>query len=165
MNSENKLTLYQISEKFLELFNKDDLSEEEKLEQGNELALMLRNKAESIVGYNFTLESNKNVLKQEINRLTELYKSTEKQQDKFNEYVKIIMEKLNLSEINTPIGKIKIKKNPVCVDIYDEKIIDKKYIEKKTTSNILKSKIKEDLEKGTEVKGARLIQKTRVDYK
>ena len=162
---ENKLTLYQISERFLELFNRDDLTEEEMKEQGNELAFMLQNKAESIVGYNFTLESNKNALKQEIDRLTALYKSIEKQQDKFNEYVKVNMEKLNLSEINTPIGKIKIKKNPVSVDIFDESYIDKKYIEEKVTTSISKTKIKEDLQAGIEVKGARLIQKTKVDYK
>lgn len=162
---ENKLSLYKISERFLELFSRDDLTEEEVQEQGNELALMLQNKAEAIVGYNFTLESNKNVLKQEIDRLTALYKSIEKQQDKFNEYVKANMTKLNLPEINTPIGKIKIKKNPVSVDIYDESLIDDKYIEEKITSNISKTKIKEDLQNGIEVNGARLIQKTKVDYK
>ena len=162
---ENKLTLYQISERFLELFNRDDLTEDEMKEQGNELAFMLQNKAESIVGYNFTLESNKNALKQEIDRLTALYKAVEKQQDKYNEYVKINMEKLNLNEINTPIGKIKIKKNPVSVDIYDENAIDSKYKEQKVTFNISKTKIKEDLQKGIEVQGARLIQKTKVDYK
>lgn len=161
----NELSLYKISERFLELFNRDDLTEEELQEQGNELALMLQNKAEAIVGYNFTLESNKNVLKQEIDRLTALYKSIEKQQEKFDEYVKANMAKLNLPEINTPIGKIKIKKNPVSVDIYDEDLIDKKYIDEKIVASISKSKIKEDLQAGIDVKGARLIQKTKVNYK
>lgn len=161
----NKLSLYSISERFLELFNRDDLTEEEFNEQGNELALMLQNKAESLVGYNYTLESNKNVLKQEIERLTNIYKAIEKQQEKFGKYVKDNMEKLNLPEINTPIGKIKIKKNPVSVEITDESLIDEKYMTEKITKTISKTKIKEDLEKGIEVKGANLIQKTKVDFK
>lgn len=161
----NKLSLYSISERFLELFNRDDLTEEEFNEQGNELALMLQNKAESLVGYNYTLESNKNVVKQEIERLTNIYKAIEKQQEKFGKYVKDNMEKLNLPEINTPIGKIKIKKNPVSVEITDESLIDEKYMTEKITKTISKTKIKEDLEKGIEVKGANLIQKTKVDFK
>ena len=35
----------------------------------------------------------------------------------------------------------------------------------KITKTISKTKIKEDLEKGIEVKGANLIQKTKVDFK
>lgn len=161
----NKLSLYTISEKFLELFNKDDLTEEEIQEQGNELAIMLQNKAENIVGYNFTLESNKTALKQEIERLTNMYNSIDKQQEKLKKYVKSTMEKLDLPEINTTIGKIKIKKNPVSVDILDENSIDDKYYSIKTTKTISKTKIKEDLEKGINVEGARLIQNTKIDFK
>lgn len=161
----NKLSLYAIGERFLELFNRDDLTEEEFNEQGNELALMLQNKAESIVGYNFTLESNKTALKQEIERLTNMYNAIDKQQEKLGKYVKDTMEKLNLPEINTTIGKIKIKKNPVSVDIYEENEIEDKYFTEKVTKSISKTKIKEDLEKGIAVKGARLIQKTKVDFK
>lgn len=161
----NKLSLYAISEKFLELFNKDDLTEEEIQEQGNELAIMLQNKAENIVGYNFTLESNKTALKQEIERLTNMYNAIDKQQEKLKKYVKSTMEKLDLPEINTTIGKIKIKKNPVSVDIVDENSIDDKYYSIKTTKTISKTKIKEDLEKGINVKGARLIQNTKIDFK
>lgn len=161
----NKLSLYSISEKFLELFNKDDLTEEEMQEQGNELAIMLQNKAENIVGYNFTLESNKTALKQEIERLTNMYNAIDKQQEKLKKYVKSTMEKLDLPEINTTIGKIKIKKNPVSVDILDENSIDDKYYSIKTTKTISKTKIKEDLEKGINVEGARLIQNTKIDFK
>ena len=161
----NKLSLYAIGERFLELFNRDDLTEEEYNEQGNELALMLQNKAESIVGYNFTLESNKTALKQEIERLANMYNAIDKQQEKLGKYVKDTMEKLNLPEINTTIGKIKIKKNPVSVDIYEENEIEDKYFTEKVTKSISKTKIKEDLEKGIAVKGARLIQKTKVDFK
>ena len=163
--NENKISLYDISEKFLELFNRDDLTKEEEEEQGNELAFMLQNKAEQIVGYNFTLEANKSALKQEIERLTHAYNVIDKQQEKLNNYVKVNMEKLNLTEIVTPIGKLKIQRNPISVDIYDNSKIDNKYIITKISKNISKTKIKEDLEKGIEVEGARLIQNTKLNIK
>lgn len=162
---ENKLTLYQISDRFVELLSRDDLTPEEVQERGNELALMLQNKTENIVGYNFTLESNKNVLKQEIDRLKKLYDAIENQQEKFAKYIKENMEKLDLTEINTPIGNIKIKKNPASAKIFDENLIEDKYINEKIVASIDKNKIKEDLKKGIDVKGAILYQETRVDFK
>lgn len=161
---ENKLTLYQISDKFIELLSKDDLTPEEVQERGNELALMLQNKAESIVGYNANLKANKVAVKQEIDRLTKIYDAIEKQEEKLNKYVKENMEKLDLSEINTPIGNIKIKKCPPSVKILDEDLIDDKYIVEKITASVSKTKIKEDLQKGIDVKGAILYQDTRLDF-
>lgn len=163
---ENKLSLYNISERFVELFNREDLTEEEVIEQGNELALILQNKAESIVGYNFTLESNKNVLKQEIERLQLIYKGIEKQQDKFNTYVKENMEKLGLEKIPTAIGNLTIKKNPASVNITDERIIPVEYIKEKITTSIDKTAIKKDLKEGKVVLGAELVEtNTRLEIK
>lgn len=159
-------SLYSISERFLELFNKDNLTQEEFEEQGNELALILKNKAENIVGYNFTLESNKNVLKKEIERLQSIYKATENKQEKLYTYVKENMNKLGLEKIETPIGNITIKKNPPSVNIYDEKIIPIEYIKEKIVTSIDKAKIKEDIKKGINVLGAELIEtNTRLEIK
>lgn len=163
---ENKLSLYNISERFVELFNREDLTEEEVIEQGNELALILQNKAESIVGYNFTLESNKNAVKQEIERLQGIYKLYEDKQDKLNKYVKENMEKLGLEKIPTAIGNLTIKKNPASVNIVDEKIIPVEYIKEKVVTSIDKTKIKEDIKKGINVLGAELIEtNTRLEIK
>lgn len=158
--------LYSISEKFLELFNRDDLTEEEFVNQGNELALILQNKAENIVGYNFTLESNKNVLKQEIERLKYILKQTESKQEKLNNLIKQNMEKMNLNEISTAIGSLKIKKNPSSVIITDESIIGSEYLNTKITTTIDKNKIKEDLKQGIIVLGAELEENnTRLEIK
>ena len=159
-------SLYSISERFLELFNKEDLTQEEFEEQGNELALILKNKAENIVGYNFTLESNKNILKKEIERLLSIYKATEDKQEKLYKYVKENMNKLGLEKIETPIGNITIKKNPPSINIVDEKIIPIEYIKEKIVISIDKTKIKEDLKAGKTVLGAELIEtNTRLEIK
>ena len=159
-------SLYSITGRFIELFNREDLTEEETIEQGNELALLLQNKAENIVGYNFTLESNKNVVKQEIERLQLIYKGIEKQQDKLNNSVKENMDKLGLDKIPTAIGNLTIKKNPASVNIVDEKLIGQEYIKEKITTSIDKTKIKEDIKKGLVVLGAELVEtNTRLEIK
>ncbi len=163
---ENKLSLYSISERFVELFNRDDLTEEEFIEQGNILGAMLQNKSENIVGYNFTLESNKNVVKSEIERLQGICKAIEERQDKFNKYVKENMEKLGLEKIPTAIGNLTIKKNPASVNIIDETLIGPEYIKEKITTSIDKTKIKEDIKKGLIVLGAELVEtNTRLEIK
>jgi len=158
--------LYNISEKFLELFNRDDLTEEEFIEQGNELALILQNKAESIVGYNFTLEHNKSILKQEIERLKAIEKAMDSKQEKLNKYIKENMKKLGLEKIETPLGNLTIKKNPASVNIIDESLISKEYLKEKITTTIDKTLIKNDIKSGKLVLGAKLVDtNTRLDIK
>ena len=159
-------SLYNISERFLELFNREDLTEEEFKEQGNELALILQNKAEMIVGYNYTLESNKNAVKQEIERLQLIYKAIEKQQDKLSISVKENMQKLGIEKIPTAIGNLTIKKNPASVNIINEQLIGPEYIKEKITTSIDKTKIKEDIKKGLKVLGAEIVEtNTRLEIK
>jgi len=159
-------SLYNISEKFLELFNRDDLTEEEFTEQGNELALILQNKAESIVGYNFTLEHNKSILKSEIERLKVLEKSMDAKQEKLNKYIKENMEKLGLDKIETPLGNLTIKKNPASVNIIDESLISREYIKEKITTSVNLTAIKKDIEKDIKVLGVELVKtNTRLEIK
>lgn len=158
--------LYNISERFLELFNREDLTQEEFEEQGNELALILQNKAENIVGYNFTLESNLIALDNEIERLSKIKKAILNRQEKLNSAVKANMEKLGIEKIETNIGNLSIKKNPASVNIIDEKLITTEYIKEKITTSIDKTKIKEDLKSGKTVLGAELIEtNTRLEIK
>lgn len=160
-------SLYNISERFLELFNRDDLTEEEFKEYGEELALILKNKAENIVGYNFTLESNKNILKQEIERLKNILDSIDNKQDKLKQHVKENMEKLNLLKIETAIGNIKIVKNKPSVNIINSEIIDEKYKLTKTIieTSICKNEIAKDIKAGIEVNGAKLVEGIRLEIK
>jgi len=159
-------SLYNISERFVELFNRDDLTEEEFTEQGNELALILKNKAESIVGFNFTLEHNKSILKSEIERLKAIEKAIYIKQEKLNKYIKENMEKLGLDKIETPLGNLTIKKNPASVNIIDETLISKEYLKDKITTSIDKTAIKKDIEKDIKVLGAELIKtNTRLEIK
>jgi hypothetical protein len=158
-------SLYNITNRFIELLSRDDLTTEEVKELGENLALELKNKAENIVKYNFILESDINALNEEIERLNNIKKGIVAKQDKFKEYVKENMEQLDIEKLETTVGKISIKTNPVSVNILNENEIPKEYIKEKITTSIDKTKIKKDIQSGIEINGATLIQNTRLETK
>ena len=158
---ENKLSLYNITNSFITLFEKaenGELTPEEIQEQGNDLALALKNKSTSIIGYVRNSELMSEAIKNEIDRLTAMKKAVDNRIDKFKEYVKENMERLDIPKIDTEIGTMSISKNPASVEIYDETLITDKYKKSKITVAIDKAAIKNDLKAGKEVKGARLIE-------
>lgn len=158
---ENKLSLYNITNGFITLFEKaenEELTQEEIEQQGNELALALKNKSTSIIGYVRNLDLTSEALKNEIDRLTTMKKAVDNKNTKFKEYVKENMEKLNLQKIDTELGSLTIAKNPVSVEVYDENMIIDEYKKEKVTVTIDKTAIKNAIKEGKEVQGARLIE-------
>lgn len=158
---ENKLSLYNITNSFITLFEKaenGELTQEEIQEQGNDLALALKNKSTSIIGYVRNSELMSEAIKNEIDRLTAMKKAVDNRIDKFKEYVKENMQHLEVEKIETEIGTLSIAKNPASVEIYDETLITDEYKKEKVTISIDKTAIKNDLKAGKEVQGARLVE-------
>ena len=77
--------------------------------------------------------------------------------DKFKTYIKSAMLVNGIEKIETPIGNIKFTKS-TSTEIYDESLIDSRFIEVVTTEKISKEKIKAALKAGEEVQGARLVE-------
>ena len=71
----------------------------------------------------------------------------------------------NIKAIETPIGKISVVNNAESVEIYDESLIDKKFIKTKIEETISKTDIKNAIKNGEEVQGARLVRNTRLAIK
>lgn len=158
---ENKLSLYNITNSFITLFEKaenGELTPEEIQEQGNDLALALKNKSTSIIGYVRNSELMSEAIKNEIDRLTAMKKAVDNRIDKFKEYVKENMQHLEVEKIETELGTLSIAKNPASVEIYDETLIKDEYKKEKVTISIDKTAIKNDIKAGKEVQGARLIE-------
>lgn len=156
-----KISLYNITNSFIELFDKienEELSKEEIQELGNSLALELQNKSTNVICYIRNIELSLEAIKTEIERLTLMKKSIENKSNKFKEYVKTNMDILELQKIETPLGIISIAKNPASVEIYDESLIEEKYKVSKVLTTIDKTIIKDDLKKGKNVQGARLVE-------
>ena len=157
----SNLSLYNITNKFVELMDKaqeGELTEEEYNQLGEELALELQNKSANIIGYIKNSESLLEAIKSEEKRLSEMRKTGEARLGKFYQYVKENMEKLNLSEIPTELGTLKIAKNPMSVEIENEDEIPSEFKQEVTTVKIDKTAIKNHFkETGEVVAGTRIV--------
>lgn len=153
-------SLYEIRCRFVELMNNDEISDEEKLELGQEIAKELQNKSGNIIAYIVDSESLLVRIKEEENRLEALRKKGEQKLEKFKEYVQENMKALGLedSSIKTEFGTMSIAKNPMSVEIEDEKAIPAEFIKTKVTTSIDKTAIKEHFKNtGEVVAGAKII--------
>lgn len=157
----SNLSLYNITNKFVELMDKaqeEELTEEEYNELGNELALELKNKSSNIIGYIKNSESLLEAMKAEEKRLADIRKQGEKKLDKFYQYVKENMERLGLQEIPTELGKLKITKNPMSIEIENEDEIPTEFKKEITTTQIDKTAIKNHFKNtGEIIPGIRII--------
>ena len=158
---ENKLSLYNIKNKFIELFEKaesEELTQEEIQEQGKELALALKSKSANVIGYIRNAELTTDAIENEIERLTNIKKTIENKTVRFKEYVKANMEGLGIEKIETELGTLVIAKNPASVEILDENLIADEYKKEKINVSIDKTAIKNALKAGKEVQGVRLVE-------
>lgn len=157
----SNLSLYNITNKFIEIMDKvagGELSEEEYNELGKELAVELQNKSSNIIGYIQNIESFINAVNDEEIRLAEMKKTAEKKLSKFKEYVKENMERLDLTDIPTSLGNLKITKNPMSVEIEDEGKIPGKFKKVEMNIKVDKTAIKKHFkETGEIVPGIKIV--------
>jgi len=150
-------TLYDIKNRFIELMNNDELSEEEVNELGQVLAIELQNKSANIIAYDRNINSWIDSLKNEIERLTTMKKSLEEKHEKFKGYVKSNMEQLNLTKIDTVLGTIRIAQNPISVEIISENEIPAEYKQEVITTKIDKKAIAQHFKETGEVPNGCII--------
>ena len=121
------MNLYEITNKFIELNDNEELTEEQYLAIGTELAQLLQNKSSNIIGYIRNNEVTIDSIKQEEERLKNIRKVLENKNKRFKEYVKENMERLELTKIETELGTISIKRNPMSVEIVNEELIPNEF--------------------------------------
>ena len=157
----SNISLYNITNKFVEIMDKaqeGELTEEEYNELGNELALELQNKSSNIIGYIKNSESLLEAMKTEEKRLADIRKLGEKKLDKFYKYVKENMERLGLEEIPTELGKLKITKNPMSIEIENEDEIPSEFKKEIITTQVDKTAIKNHFkDTGEIIPGIRIV--------
>ena len=123
----------------------------------DELTQDLKDKSANVIAVVRNQELTIEALDNEIERLKTMKDSIKKKLDKFKCYVKNAMLVNNIERIDTTLGAIKFTKSTT-TEIYDESLIDKKFIEVVTTEKISKEKIKAALKAGEEVQGAKLVE-------
>lgn len=155
------LTLYNITNKFVDLMNKaeeGELTEEEYNELGEELALELQQKGGNIIGYTKNIELTINAMKEEEKRISDNRKSLENKLDKFKTYVKENMERLGITKMETGLGTLSIAKNPLSVEIENEEEVSEQFKTIVQTVKIDKTAIKNYFkETGEIISGVKII--------
>lgn len=121
------MNLYQITNKFIELNENEEITEEQYNEIGLELVQLLQSKSSNIIGYIQNNELMVESIKKEEERLKNIRKEIENKTKRFKSYVKENMDKLELTKIDTELGTLSIRKNPISVEIVNEELIPNEY--------------------------------------
>ena len=125
----------------------------------------MNNKCIAISSYIKNLLAEEKAVKEAEKSMQERRKGIENRTKFLEEYLKTNMERCGISEIKCPQFIIKVKKNPLSVNVFDEKCLPAKYFRIVTETKVDKKLIKEDIENGEYVPGAMLKQNTRIDIK
>lgn len=122
-----------------------------------EIKTDLINKSQNLIAVIRNQDLTIDAIDKEIERLNKLKDIRKKNLTRFKDYIKNTMLNTGIEKIETPLGKISLTKS-TSTEIFDEKLIDKKFIEIETKEKISKTKIKEAIKAGEEVQGARLVE-------
>ena len=129
-----------------------------------ELKLQLQTKGSGIIKHFKNSEAMLNGVDEEIKRLQALKKSISNQINSRKEYIVRNMEMMGITKIETELGNLSLRKSK-SVNIYDESLIDKKFIEIETKEKISKTEIKKAIEAGETVQGANIVEKNNLNIK
>lgn len=146
-------SLYEITNALQILQEKDidEMSDEERAELEKKLEELLIKKSGSIIQFIQNVQSNIDALKSEEQRLKNVRQYLENKQEKFQDYVMRCMDKIETKEIITDSGILKIRNNPLSVEILDEDLIPNKYKKQIIETKVDKNAIKDDFKKTGEV--------------
>ena len=147
------MKLYEITNEFVNLLNNDELTEDQVNEIGNELAIALQNKSTDIVGYYLNEMADIDAIDIQIKRLQDMKKAKTNRLDRFKEYVKTNMERLDLKNIDTEFGKISIAKNPISVEVINEEAIPNDYKITEYVVKVDKKAIADAYKRGETIEG------------
>ncbi len=124
----------------------------------DEVNLAITEKAHGIRKWLAIVEGDGGALDAEIKRLTRIKKTNENLYERLKEYVKKNMEIADKKKIETPIGTFTIAKSPASLEIITpEAVPDTFKDEVPAHLEINKKRIKEAIEEGYEVPGAKLV--------
>lgn len=149
------MKLYELTDLYVSILNQieDGELELEQMESAlNVIGGEFNAKAENVAKMIKSLEYSVEAVKSEEKRLNEQRKRLEKNVDKLKDYLFINMKRTGAQKIKSDLFNITIRKNPVSVDLYDEKafveMAKEKYpdlVKEETTIKVDKKGIKDIL--------------------
>lgn len=134
-----------------------EVKDTEILEQlENELNNQLSEKGAGIIKVLRNSESMIEALKNEEDRLKKIRKTMENKKENFKKYILTNMLRAGIKKIETELGSMTLR-NSDAIEVFDEALIDEKFINIKIEKKADKTAIKKAIKDGEEIQGARLI--------
>ena len=157
----SSLSLYNMSEQYQFLVNdlydpETGVVDETALERLNALEDSIQNKCINITKLFKSIEATQEAIKIEKNRLAKRESVFKNQVSRLKDFLQSNMEKCEIKKIECPEFTIAIQNNPPSVDTFDQDLIPDSY--KKISIEFDIQKIKDDLKKGVDIPGVRLVQ-------
>lgn len=118
----------------------------------------INEKAVNIVQLVRSLEADAEIIKAEEKRLTDRRRVIENRVKWFKQYIQHQMELAGLDKIKTPLLTLALQNNPPRVEIDNLTELPGEYIEQRIDYVVDKKRIKDAIQSGREVPGARLVQ-------
>jgi hypothetical protein len=122
--------------------------------------LALTEKATGLRKWLATIEGDDGAIEAEVKRLQRIKKQGDNLRERLKAYIKLNMEIADKKKIETPIGTFSICKSPTSLEIIEDAVPDEYKTEipahKELTSED-KKRIKDTIEEGYEVPGAKLV--------
>lgn len=150
----NELKLYQITNGFMQLADEmenGELTEEEEKEFQEALQNELAKKSANIIAYALNKTSLIDAIDEQIKRLQNYKKTEENKLKRYKEYVKENMQVLNITKIETPVGKIQVAQSPISVEIINENEVPEQFKIQVITTKIDKKAITDNFKETGEI--------------
>ena len=153
------IALYELSEAYMNVVNliDDEESSDDILNALTTIGGAIEVKASNIANLIKSLESEAEVIRSEEKRLAQRRKSRESAADNVKQYLKFAMEQMGMDKIKTPTRTISIQNNPPALYIYDQDILNGKYLTLVPEHyEVNKKVLADELKSGKHIKGAEL---------
>ena len=149
-----KLALYTIAEAFSKL---DEMVENDSslVEYLDGVQMQLQEKVNNIVRYSRNLELTAEMIDVEIKRLSELKSVYKNKSDSLKDYISYSMQKNGIEKVETDIARLSFRKSQT-VEIEDISKLPERFVVTKVSKTADKKAIKEAIENGEAVEGARI---------
>lgn len=158
------LTLYQLTGEWRALADKlsdMDLDSQTIADtiEGSDVQMALEEKVQGYEMVARTMEAPRSFIQAEIKRLQGLDKAIAARSQALRDRVQDAMAAIGVQKIACPLFEVRIQKNPVALDVYDERMVPPEFWHTPTpVATLDKAALKDALKEGREVQGARLTQ-------
>lgn len=163
------MKLYEIANEFQEIFNSINENgeiDDKALSKLNEMQMAMEDKAIALSLYIKNIDAESVAIESALSAMKDRKQKLDKKMMQLENYLQSNMERCGILQIqSSPYFTIKLKKNPVSVDVFDEESLPSEYIRKRLVVSFDRTKIKTDIENGVVVPGASLKQNMRLEIK